>query len=166
MEENEILIYTDGAVAPKNPGSGGAAAIIKVNGIYICCAKYCGNYITNNRAELDAIELALRQVRARGLHETHNVRLYSDSVYALKVISGKNKAKKNVKIVKKIQKMIKTFPEENYRMFWVRGHKGNVLNEAADAMAKIASINPDYKWIEEVPSEEFEEKLEELKCQK
>jgi len=161
-KEGAILVYTDGAAIPKNPGCGGAAAIILVDDDVICSAKYCGDYITNNKAELIAIELGLKQLKSRGFRSSE-IKLYSDSVYALKVISGKNKAHKNKYLVHELQKRVRYF--DNFRMFWIRGHGTNEWNNAADLMSKLAAYSPKYKWVEEIKLSEFNEKIGEIECQ-
>mgnify|MGYP002802032156 FL=1 len=70
----KVTIYTDGACSG-NPGVGGWGAILMFNGH----EKECGGYdkqTTNNRMELFAVIMALRQLK-----EPCDVEIYTDSAY-------------------------------------------------------------------------------------
>jgi ribonuclease HI len=91
---------------------------------------------TNNIAELMAIRDAIKElVRAR----VARVQLYSDSEYAMGVITGKKKASANLELIHEIQDLIK---ESNIQIMWrhIRAHTGakdihSVGNSIADKLA-------------------------------
>src|SRR5262249_26293011 len=89
---------------------------------------------TNNVAELVAIERALDAIPPED--RARLVLLHADSSYALGVVSGTMKAKKNVELVARIRGKARTFsrPES----VQVRGHAGVVENERCDVLANDA----------------------------
>lgn len=80
--------------------------------------------ITNNVAELYAIYVALSLVQG-------NVMLYSDSKYAIGVLTGMN-AVANVGLIQGIKNLI---GDRDVRFEHVRAHVGIELNEEADRLA-------------------------------
>jgi len=88
---------------------------------------------TNNRAEIKAI---LYGVQA--LPDGSEVEVFSDSQYALGVLSGKYKAKKNPDLVSQYKKMVAT-KGMIVSYTWVRGHDGDKWNELCDTMCNEAA---------------------------
>lgn len=88
---------------------------------------------TSNRAEIKAIMEGVRF-----LPDKSHIKVYSDSQYAIGVLSGKYKAKANTDLVYEYKKMVRTrgFKVE-YR--WVRGHNGNKWNELCDTLCNEAA---------------------------
>lgn len=88
---------------------------------------------TNNRAEIKAIMEGVLS-----LEEGSEITLYSDSQYALGVLSGRYKAKKNVDLIYKYRKEVK---ERSYDITykWVRGHSGDKWNDLCDALCNEAA---------------------------
>ena len=88
---------------------------------------------TNNRAEIKAI---LYGVKA--LPNNSEVEVFSDSQYALGVLSGKYKAKKNPDLVEKYKMMV-VGKNIKASYTWVRGHNGNAWNEVCDQLCNEAA---------------------------
>ena len=138
-----IEIYTDGSCL-ENPGNGGWAAIINVNG---SIKKISGSEkkTTNNRMELMAPINALKNI---GPGE--NINIYTDSQYVkLGITEWINTwVKNNWRTSKKEEVKNKDLWIElydlnnslNIKWNWIKAHSGNVLNEEVDLLAKKAAL--------------------------
>ena len=62
-----------------------------------------------------------------------SVTVYSDSQYAIGVLSGQMKAKKNLNLIERY-KQVSNGKDVSFE--WVRGHNGNHWNEVCDKMAR------------------------------
>ena len=137
-----IKIYTDGSCL-ENPGNGGWAAIINVNGDI---KKISGSEknTTNNRMELMAPINALRFINSN-----EEIIIYTDSQYVKLGITEwiKSWVKNNWKTSKKEEVRNKDLWIELYdlnkslkvRWHWVKAHAGDPLNEEVDLLAKKAA---------------------------
>jgi ribonuclease HI len=138
---NGIQIYTDGACRG-NPGPGGWGALIttaagdqELSG--------AENATTNNRMELTAAIMALREVPAGS-----TVDLYTDSKYVMdglnewrpawKKRGWKTADKKPVKNQDLWQELDEANARHTVRWHWVKGHAGNDGNERVDRLANKA----------------------------
>jgi ribonuclease HI len=146
-KEGEIVIYTDGG-ARFNPGPGGYGVVLIEGDSH---RELSGGYrlTTNNRMELMACIVALRQVRDRGT----TVTLYSDSQYVVNGITkgwarswrqrGWIKADKqpavNPDLWAELLELVEGL-EVDFR--WVKGHAGNQWNERCDELAVSAAAQP------------------------
>jgi ribonuclease HI len=129
-QEGIVHIYTDGA-SSGNPGPSGIGVVL----MYGSQRKEIGAYIgeaTNNIAELLAIQKGLAAVKKKNLP----VRIYTDSSYALGVLTRNWKAKKNQELIAAIRNDMAAFT--NLRFVKVEGHNGVVENERADRLAVAA----------------------------
>lgn len=141
QQSDKIVIYTDGS-CKRNPGPGGSAAIIFYPETVRVIAKNIGSSVTNNKAELTAIKLALQDVVETGRKEP--IVLYSDSEYSLNSIAGQYNSQKNRALITDIQSLVKKLLASNgIRLFFVRGHAGIEWNEACDKLAALASSDKD-----------------------
>ena len=137
-----IKIYTDGSCL-KNPGNGGWAAIININGKI---KKISGNEknTTNNRMELMATINALKEMSTRDLIE-----IFTDSKYVKNGITewvntwilnnwktSKKEDVKNKDLWIELYKLNQSF---NIKWNWVKAHAGDPLNEEVDMLAKKAA---------------------------
>ena len=134
-----IEIYTDGSCL-ENPGNGGWAAIIKMNGNI---KKISGNEknTTNNRMELMAPINALKNINSG-----EEINIYTDSQYVKLGITEwiKTWVKNNWKTSKKEEVKNKDLWTELYNLnrtlevkwVWIKAHAGNPLNEEVDLLAK------------------------------
>ena len=136
-----VTVYTDGACSG-NPGPGGWGAILLYNGTR---KEISGGetLTTNNRMEMMAAIAALE-----GLKRACEVHLHTDSLYlkdgVTKWLEGwkkkgwKTADKKPVKNIDLWQRIDAAKARHTVSWYWVRGHDGHELNEAADALARAA----------------------------
>lgn len=137
----ELEIYTDGACRG-NPGPGGWAAVILVDGEEKVL-QGAESQTTNNRMELMAAIMALRELPAGSA-----AILYTDSEYVMKGINDwlpgwkakgwKTAAKKPVKNQDLWQALDEANARQRVTWRWVKGHAGNAGNERVDQLANQA----------------------------
>ena len=137
-----IKIYTDGSCM-SNPGNGGWAAIININGEI---KKISGNEknTTNNRMELMAPINALKNINSKD-----PIEIVTDSKYVKNGITEwintwvlnnwKTSKKENVKNKDLWLELHKLNQSLNVKWNWVKAHAGDPLNEEVDMMAKKAA---------------------------
>ena len=137
-----IKIYTDGSCL-NNPGNGGWAAIININGDV---KKISGSVkdTTNNKMELMAPIKALQEIK-----ENEQIEIYTDSQYVrLGITDWVHKwIKNNWQTSKKEPVKNKDLWVQLYELnnscdvnwIWVKAHSGNILNEEVDLLAKQAA---------------------------
>lgn len=130
VEDNTINIYTDGA-SSGNPGPGGIGVFLEFRGHEKEISESIG-HTTNNIAELMAIQRALLELKRCDLP----IRLYTDSSYALGILTKKWKASKNQELVADIRELIKKF--KDIKFIKTKGHSGVAGNEKADMLATQA----------------------------
>ena len=128
--KDAILIYTDGA-SSGNPGPSGIGVFLEFKEYSKEVSQYIGR-ATNNIAELKAIQKALSLVNNRSLP----VRLFTDSSYALGLLTLGWKPRKNQVLVNDIKKQIKNF--KDLQIIKIKGHAGHRGNEKADELATRA----------------------------
>jgi len=141
-----ILIYTDGS-CKKNPGLGGYAAIVIIEGQYYPVSGHEEN-TTNNRMEMIAALKALEFVqKIRGDDWIKDdIFLYSDSNYLITGCTDwmrgwiksnwKHNTLKNRDLWKQFAPYV--LSENKIRFGWIRGHDGDQLNEWVDKLARRA----------------------------
>ena len=137
-----IKIYTDGSCL-NNPGNGGWAAIININGEV---KKISGSVkdTTNNKMELMAPIKALQEIK-----ENEQIEIYTDSQYVRLGITDwvhkwiKNNWQTSKKEPVKNKELWVQLHELNnlcdIKWIWVKAHAGNILNEEVDLLAKQAA---------------------------
>ena len=137
-----IKIYTDGSCM-SNPGNGGWAAIININGKI---KKISGNEknTTNNRMELIAPINALKNINSKD-----PIEIFTDSKYVKNGITEwintwvlnnwKTSKKEDVKNKDLWLELHKLNQSLNIKWNWVKAHAGNPLNEEVDMLAKKAA---------------------------
>jgi ribonuclease HI len=143
-----IVVYTDGG-SINNPGPGGYGVVIETAGER---RELTGGFrhTTNNRMEMMAAIVALRELRNSG----EKILLYSDSSYLVNGIT-KGWAKKwrskgwrkgdgqpvlNIDLWKELLELL---DGADVRFNWVKGHAGNELNERCDRLAVSAARQPE-----------------------
>ncbi len=129
-----IQIYTDGA-SSGNPGPAGIGALL----IYHENQKQISQSIgiaTNNIAELTAIKIAISHLKRYDLP----VRIFSDSSYAIGVLTNESQPQANKELVLEIRRLIQNFKE--IKFIKVKGHAGIKENEVADFLATSAILRP------------------------
>jgi ribonuclease HI len=125
-----IHVWTDGACTG-NPGPAGLGAVIIDGKDERELSEYLGEG-TNNIAELMAIYRGLQEVKDR----KRTVMVYSDSTYAIGVLSKNWKAKANTELIAEIRALTRQFSD--LRFVKVAGHAGVALNERVDELARNA----------------------------
>jgi ribonuclease HI len=139
-----IKIYTDGSCL-NNPGNGGWAAIINVNGELKKISGSVKN-TTNNKMELMAPIKALQEVK-----KNQQIEIYTDSQYVRLGITdwinkwiinnwqtSKKEPVKNKDLWIELYELTKSF---EVKWIWVKAHAGNALNEEVDLLAKQAAAS-------------------------
>ena len=141
--KTDVTVYTDGACSG-NPGVGGWGAIIIADE---CINELKGgeSFTTNNRMELMAAIMALRELR-----KMSKVHLYTDSQYVRKGITEwiinwqkngwKNSKKEQVKNKELWLELLDQEKRHDVEWHWVKGHSGDEMNERADALAREAIV--------------------------
>ena len=137
-----IKIYTDGSCLT-NPGDGGWAAIINIDGEI---KKISGNEknTTNNRMELMAPINALKYINSKD-----QIEIFTDSKYVKNGITEwintwvlnnwKTSNKEDVKNKDLWIELYKLNQSLNVKWNWVKAHAGDTLNEEVDMLAKEAA---------------------------
>ena len=137
-----IKIYTDGSCLT-NPGNGGWAAIINIDGEI---KKISGNEknTTNNRMELMAPINALKYINSKD-----SIEIFTDSKYVKNGITEwintwvlnnwKTSNKEDVKNKDLWIELYKLNQSLNVKWNWIKAHAGDTLNEEVDILAKEAA---------------------------
>ena len=133
IPEDAVRIYTDGA-SSGNPGPSGIGVLLQFKEREKEISKYIG-MATNNIAELEAIRTGLSNIRNRKIP----VRVYTDSSYALGVLTLGWKPKKNLELIQSTKILISYFTD--IKFIKVKGHAGLRENEIADRLAVAAVEN-------------------------
>lgn len=125
-----IHVWTDGGCRP-NPGPGGLGVVVVDGAERRELSEYLGES-TNNIAELTAILRGLELIADR----TRPVVVYSDSTYAIGLLSQNWKPKANVELVAQLRARCREFAD--LRFVKVAAHAGIALNERVDQLATQA----------------------------
>ena len=125
-----IVAFTDGACSG-NPGPAGYGALIHDGMEGVEMSGYLGE-ATNNIAELEAIGAVLEWLPT----DDRLVDLYTDSSYAIGVLTKGWKAKANQDLIQRIKNQVSR--QKHLQFHWVKGHAGLPGNERADELARLA----------------------------
>lgn len=154
FEESQIpiQIWTDGACSG-NPGSGGAAAIIRYSNSTVKEITFYEEQSTNQRMEIKAVIIAIAEI-LKTSHDEKNIEIYSDSAYVCNCINqewykkwfrngwinSKKEPVANKDLWENLFQMLNEL-EEDYQITFikVKGHSMNTWNERADRLAVRAS---------------------------
>lgn len=129
LAKTDFDAWTDGSCNNLSPyGEGGSAYVVLKDGVLIHEAKYGRIGTSSNRMELLAIISAVNWIPANS-----SVTIYSDSKYAINVLSGRWKAKVNTDLVRLYDTVASRLLE--VRFVWVKGHSGLEWNEYVDELA-------------------------------
>ena len=138
---SDFEIYTDGSCRG-NPGPGGWAAVLTSGGGERVLQGADAD-TTNNRMELTAAIMALRELPAES-----SATIHTDSEYVMKGLNEwlpawkargwKTAAKKPVKNQDLWQALDEASRGRRLEWRWVRGHTGNPGNERVDRLANAA----------------------------
>jgi ribonuclease HI len=130
VPKDAIHVWTDGGASP-NPGPSAIGAVIVDGDRKTELSEFIGDG-TNQIAELTAMLRGLQEAPARD----RTVIVYSDSAYAIGLLSQGWKAKANVELVAELRELCRTFSD--LRFVKVLGHSGIPLNERTDELATAA----------------------------
>lgn len=130
LPDETVLVFTDGA-SSGNPGPSGIGVLLRYKENEKRISKYIGQ-ATNNIAELKAIQAGLLEIKNKHLP----VRVFTDSGYAIGLLTQGWKPKKNIELVHEIQKTLAAFTD--IKLIKVKGHAGIPENEIADKLAVAA----------------------------
>lgn len=136
-----LNIFTDGAAFSNSKDAAcGCAVYIPFEDFKVGKSLYG----TNNIAELSSIKYALYLVLKNFEHFNPTVvAIYSDSTYAINVITGKYNAKANKELVNKCQELVKKLNDKTVKVDfkWVKAHTGNTdyYSKCNDVVDKIAN---------------------------
>lgn len=125
-----IHVWTDGGASP-NPGPSAIGVVIVDGKSQLELSEFLGDG-TNQIAELTAMLRGLQEVADR----QRTVVVYSDSAYAIGLLSQGWKAKANVELVAELRELGRQF--RDLRFIKVLGHSGIPLNERTDQLATAA----------------------------
>ena len=138
----KVKVYTDGACSG-NPGKGGWAAII-LKGNDQSSVSGSENNTTNNRMELMAPIMALRQIKKHS-----EITIYTDSKYVKdgitewikkwKLNNWVSASKKPIKNKDLWIKLDNLCQKHKIIWKWVKAHAGNKMNDLVDKLAVLKS---------------------------
>jgi len=129
-----VTIFCDGSSLGNGQASSRAAAValLGYKGVWRAVGEYLGN-ATNQQAEVVAAALGLE-----ALVEPCSVKLFTDSRYVVETMSGRFRRKTNHEFWARLDKAA-TRHKVNWQ--WVRGHDGDLVQEAVDMAARrIAAL--------------------------
>lgn len=126
------MIYTDGSCLG-NPGPGGWAYLIEVNGQRFDDSDGVP-HSTNNRMELRAVIEAIKAVDEKKIPGP--IIVHSDSSWVVKTMTDNWKRKKNLDLW---EELIPLLHDKEVNWQWVRGHSGHPQNEDCDVRALKAA---------------------------
>jgi len=103
---------------------------------------------TNQKAELLAVREALLKLKER---QTADVRIFTDSAYAIGCLTQNWKVKVNQELVAEVRSLAREC--RSFRMTKVAGHAGVARNERADELARRAAVTGEHHTSAPPPSE-------------
>jgi ribonuclease HI len=129
-----VHVWTDGACSG-NPGPMGIGIVVVAGERRKEHGEYLGTG-TNNIAELTAIRRGLEIADELLSGQDRPIRVYSDSSYAIGLLSQGWKAKANQDLVAELREFLRGY--RSLRMVKVEGHAGIPENERCDLLARQA----------------------------
>jgi ribonuclease HI len=129
-----VHLWTDGACSG-NPGPMGIGIVVVAGKKRKEHGEYLGTG-TNNIAELTAIRRGLEIAGEFLSGRDRPIRVYSDSSYAIGLLSQGWKARANQELVAELREFIRGY--RSLRMVKVEGHAGMPENERCDLLARQA----------------------------
>jgi len=130
----DVTIVCDGSSLGNGKGDPRAAAValLGFQGLWKGVGKFLGR-ATNQQAEIAAAAIGLEELK-----EPCRVRLFSDSLYVVKTMTGSFRRKTNHDWWSLLDNAAE---RHSIEWNWIKGHSGHAVQEAADRTArKIASL--------------------------
>lgn len=144
MEEESLIVFTDGGCSG-NPGPGGWGAVI-IDGNTEHTLSGGKAQTTNNQMELSAAIEALRAISQNDAWKNRPVKVFSDSQYVKNGITSwinnwkkngwKTAAKKPVLNKELWIELDAFYSSLNVQWSWVKGHAGIKYNEMCDQLCQ------------------------------
>lgn len=130
-----VTIYADASClrnGSPDASAGCGAVIIDRNRMELkLVAKYLPGAVTNQQAEILACVMALEELR-----RPCRVEMFSDSMYVIDTMTGKNRMKTNRPFW---GRLVEQSYGHHMTWRWIKGHDGVAFQEAADRLARAAS---------------------------
>ncbi len=125
----QVTVFCDGSSLGNGQTSTRAAsvALLGYKGLWRAVGEYLGN-ATNQQAEVVAAALGLE-----ALSEPCSVHLFTDSRYVVETMSGRFRRKTNHEWWARLDK---ASGRHKVKWQWVRGHDGDLVQEAVDKAAR------------------------------
>jgi ribonuclease HI/exonuclease III len=139
LDPTTAVCYTDGSASP-NPGPTGAGAVLFLpgvsGGLRIDLGASLGHG-TNNLGEIFAIGICLQVLlQCFSVHHFPNAVLFTDSKYALQVLSSRSSPTSNFHAVSAVRALLLRCSRFfNVSLRWLKGHAGIPGNSIADLIA-------------------------------
>jgi ribonuclease HI len=144
-----IIIYTDGSCMKRHNNIAGCGVHFPNKEYTDISEKFLHKPITNQRAELYAILLAIRTVTESDIYRNNHIVIHSDSEYSINCITkwckgwennkwrrADNSELKNLDIIIPLYEL---YNKHTIKMIHVRAHCGILGNEIADTLATEAA---------------------------
>lgn len=141
---NHITIYTDGAYSSSRKQGGVGVVFVKNDSVVGTISKMFQN-VTNNKMELAAVIMALKNVLK---NKWEDVTIVTDSQYVIGCATQGWKRKKNERLWYRFDLLKQELDSRkiNINFNWVHGHNGDKYNEIADKLAVEASQELNLKF--------------------
>ena len=124
--KTENILYTDGSCIG-NPGPGGWAAIIIIDGSKKTDLSGAEKETTNNKMEITAVIKGLEY-----FPEKSSVKIFTDSTYVINTMTKNWKRNTNIDLWNQLDSLI---VNRKIEWNWVKGHSGDKFNDEADFLA-------------------------------
>ena len=103
-----------------------------------------GGYGSNNISELQALTLACCKILRLFPPPAEVIIIFSDSMYAIDIATGKSVPKKHKKLAKLVRSLYRRAAKKyTITLAWSPGHVDILGNEKADTLAKMAANDND-----------------------
>lgn len=158
-----IEIFCDGSCS--NNGAkenfGGFGIVLTINNKVVKTYSFGKSNTTNNEMELEGIYQSIKIAKILNQTKKQEVIIYSDSAYCINTINtwmyswaSNNWIKKtdkkppeNMELIKNIYNLMQF--ERNIKIQKIKGHDGEVFNEEADRIAKLATKSEQDRYLKE-----------------
>jgi len=129
-----VTIFCDGSSLGNGQASTRAAAVAMLGyqGVWRAVGEYLG-HATNQQAEVVAAALGLE-----ALQEPCSVQLLTDSRYVVETMCGRFRRKTNHEWWARLDKAA---TRHQVKWQWIRGHDGNLVQEAVDKAARTIAAS-------------------------
>ena len=149
INNNEIIVYTDGSCIKRRYNEGGCGIHFPNNEFADISEKFLQKPITNQRSELYSIFIAINTIIHHDIYKNYKIIIYSDSEYSIHSLSkwckgwesnkwrrSDNSELKNLDIIIPLYELYKKY---NISLIHVRSHCGITGNEIADKLARAGA---------------------------